>query len=660
MRYRQIHLDFHTSGKIPGIGSRFDPKDFAQTYKNAHVNAVNLFSKCHHGYSYHPTEIGEMHPHLEFDLLRAQVDALQAEGIKTPIYVSAVWDELAAAKHPEWRIVSPDGEQPMFYGEEAGGGWKFLDLSSPYVDYLISQIEEVVHLFPNLDGLWIDICFQLQSISPSALAGMASTGLDFQSEADRILFAEQTALAFYGRVRAIADKAGVPVFFNLGHLRRGRTDVLRRYFSHLEIESLPTGNWGYEHFPVSARYMEPLGMEYLGMTGKFHHMWGEMGGYKKPEALVYECGAMLAQGARICIGDHLHPSGRIDPSTYKAIGEAYKWVEDREPWCEGTANRAEIGVISTESIDKPAYGDRPEHHNAADDGVVRILLESKFTFDLLDEDSDYAPYRLLVLPDRVRIDAALKDKLDAYLAQGGRLLLTGASGIDGDTMLYPAGTEWHGTSPNKGGDFGLPVQDLRSSFVDEPLFYYAPAERLTLTSGKSLGDVYEPYFDRGENFSGHLNTPCQPDPSAYVFGARDGAVTRLAFPVFSAYYHAGAVAMLEIATRAIESALGRERMIRSDLPTGARATLRALPDGKGDVLHLVYATPVLRGVLREDNVQPIQDIVPLKDISVDLEARNVTSVRLVPEGTALEFDATGDRLRFRVPFIRAHQMVEVC
>ncbi|EAR51837.1 hypothetical protein OG2516_16089 [Oceanicola granulosus HTCC2516] len=659
MRFRQVHLDFHTSGKIPGIGSRFDPADFARTYKQAHVNAVNVFAKCHHGYSYHPTEVGEMHPHLEFDLLRAQVDALQAEGIKAPIYLSAAWDELVAAKHPDWRILSPDGGNPMFHGEEAGGGWKFMDLSSPYVDYLVAQIEEVARLFPNLDGLWIDICHQLQSVSPSALAGMEAAGLDPQREADRIDFSEQTALSFYGRVRAIADRAGVPVFFNLGHLRRGRADVLRKYFTHLEIESLPTANWGYEHFPVSARYLEPLGMDYLGMTGKFHHMWGEMGGYKKPEALIYECGTILAQGARVCIGDHLHPSGRIDPSTYKAIGQAYEWIEAREPWCEGTTNRAEIGVISVEAMERPSYADRPAHSCPADDGVVRVLMESRFTFDLLDEDSDLAPYRLVILPDLVRIDDALKAKLDAYLAQGGRLLLTGASGIDGETMHFSAGAEWHGTSPNKGGDYGLPIPDLRAGFVDEPLFYYMPAERLTVTTGESLGAVYEPYFDRGADFSGHLNTPAQPDPSDYAFGTREGAVTRLAFPVFSAYHHAGAVAMLEIAARVIDASLGRDRMIRSDLPTAARATLRAMPDGKGDVLHLLYATPVLRGVLRQDPVQPIQDIVPLRDVSLDIEARNVTSVRLVPEGTALDFQSDGDRLRFQVPVIRAHQMVEI-
>ena len=72
-------------------------------------------------------------------------------------------------------------------------------------------------------------------------------------------------------------------------------------------------------FPLSARYIDPLGIPFLGMTGKFHTHWGEVGGYKHPQALIYEVGAMLAQGARVSIGDHLHPSGQLETSTLRLV-----------------------------------------------------------------------------------------------------------------------------------------------------------------------------------------------------------------------------------------------------------------------------------------------------------------------------------------------------
>ena len=154
MRFRQIHLDFHTSGRIPGIGSAFDGKAFGKAFKDAYVDSVTVFSKCHHGWSYHPTEVGEIHPHLNFDLLRAQIDALHAVGINAPIYLTATWDELAAQRHPEWRTVSPEGGSPRAGTNPNGAGWAFLDYSTPYLDYLVAQTEEVMQRYPDGDGIF--------------------------------------------------------------------------------------------------------------------------------------------------------------------------------------------------------------------------------------------------------------------------------------------------------------------------------------------------------------------------------------------------------------------------------------------------------------------------------------------------------------------------
>ena len=56
--YRQIHLIITPRPLLERIGEDFDEKDFIQTLKQAHVNSINLFAKCHHGLYYYPTEIG--------------------------------------------------------------------------------------------------------------------------------------------------------------------------------------------------------------------------------------------------------------------------------------------------------------------------------------------------------------------------------------------------------------------------------------------------------------------------------------------------------------------------------------------------------------------------------------------------------------------------
>ncbi len=660
--WRQVHLDFHTSGEIPGVASAFDADAFARCFRDAHVGSVNLFAKCHHGLSYHPTEVGEMHPSLTFDLLGAQIEALQGVGIRTPIYISALWDELAAHRHPGWRAEDPDHTRFVQHGDADETGWKHLDLASPYRAYFLRQLEEVIARYPQAHGLWVDICFQRPSVSPYARDGMAALGLDPFDADDRELYAERLTLDFFADVQRRAAAGGMPCFFNLGHIRRGRTTVLRDHFSHLEIESLPTAGWGYEHMPVSARYVEGVGMPYLGMTGKFHHLWGETGGYKAPEALRYEAAAMMAHGARVCIGDHLHPTGETDPSTYAAIGAAFAHVEAAEPFVEGSRNVAEIAVLSEEAMRAPRFAGMPPQQNPIDDGCVRALLECRFLFDVIDRDADLSGYALLILPDAIPVDAALEAKIQTYLDGGGRLLITGASGVGPDRVAFPAGAEIDGLSPFAKGDYLLPPPDLRPEFVDRPLFTYMPSNRLRVTSGRALGEVFDPYFNRGRGrFSGHLHTPARPDPSGFAFGVEEGAVLRLAHPIFSIYHKVGSVAFLQVIERVVGRALGRPRLLQTSLPIAGRATLRRQDDKARHILHLLHANPVRRGYLRTDHVEPIQDLTPLQGVEIEIRLGTaVEAVRTAPEGQAVEFAQNeGGRLKFTLPCLQGHQMVEI-
>ncbi len=663
MRYRQVHLDFHTSERIPGIGSRFDADAFATAFADANVDSVTIFAKCHHGWSYHPTKVGKQHPNLDFDLTRAQLDALHKRGINAPIYISAGWDELAAREHAEWRVVSPEGDLVRMRAPPHGAGWAFLDFGSPYLDHLCNQIDEVMELFPDGDGVFIDICFQLVSVNAWSQAAMEARGLDWTNPDHRLDYTEEVQVNFYERVVGTVRKhdAETPLFFNFGHVRRGRRDMLT-YYTHLEVESLPTGGWGYDHFPTSARYFEPLGIDFLGMTGKFHHSWGEVGGYKKPEALIYECAAMLAQGARCSIGDHLHPTGAVDQTTYQTIGAAYAYVKACEPWAEGSRNVAEIGVVSTEAAARPRLIGIPEHHDDADEGALRVLLESSFTFDLLDFECDLGAYRLLILPDSIKVTPEIKSRIDTFVAAGGRVLLTGMSGIDSEKgFVLDVGAEWLGHSPFHGGDYLLPGESLRASFVGDPLFMYEPSERIRVTNGQSLGAIYEPYFDRTPvHFSGHRNTPNQPEPSGYDAGVESNGFFYLAHPLFSTYKRVGAVAMLEIAEKAIARALGRRRLVETSLPRAGRVTLRRQADQRRYVLHLLHATPALRGNIQGGNVQPIQDLVTLRDVSVDVGIdASAKVVRMAPSGEELEFSATDGRVRFSVPELTGQQLVEI-
>ncbi|WP_269522673.1 alpha-amylase family protein [Coraliomargarita parva] len=664
--FRQIHLDFHTSEAIDSIGVGFDKTKFQNTLLDAHVDSVTLFATCHHGWSYYNSEVGERHPNLDFDLLRAQYEACREVGINTPIYLTAGIHNRAAELHPEWLLVDPEGKAHS----NILPGFKMLSFHSPYLDHLCEQIEEVVSLFPEADGIFLDIISQADDCSVWALKHMQSKGLDPKSKEDRLQSRLDALHRYYERATESAQKLvpDMPVFHNSGNIPRGYRKIFK-YFSHYELESLPTGGWGYDHFPISAKYTHQLGHEYSGMTGKFHTTWGEFGGYKHPNALRYECCAMLAFGARCSVGDQLHPNALLDSSTYAIIGEAYQDVARKEAYVMGARNVADIAVLSSIAVQSEDAFRKSRRESDSDTGAVRVLLEAHFLFDVIDAEMDFDPYKLLVLPDDICVSVELEAKLRDYLSRGGKLLLSGESGIDPERgMIFDVGGQI-GEPSEYNPDYLLPAEALRPGFVNSPMVMYDASRRIQVMDGASLGDVYDPYFNRDwDHFCSHQHTPPRPEPSGYACGVRKGNVAYLAHPLFTIYRNYGQVALRQYISAVIEDLLSEPTVVLRGLPSTGRVSLMHQEAESRYVLHLLHANTISRGgashlsggthSANQCSYEVIEDLIPIHDIEVELVTREgLQAVRLEPSGETLGFEVKNGRVSFMVEKLSCHQMV---
>jgi Alpha-L-fucosidase len=337
--FRQIHLDFHTSPLIPDVAAEFDPDEFARTLKDAFVNSVTVFAKCHHGMSYYDTKVGIKHPALKRDLLGEMIAACHRYGIRTPVYISVVWDNWAAEHHPEWRQVNREGK---FVGAEPfQAGWRWLCLNTGYADYVAAQTEEVVKGY-EVDGVFFDIVMQWECYCEKCRRDMLAQGLDPENAEHARQFARQVCQRFMGRVNEIVHRhrPNATVYHN-SRLRIGTSREAHLY-THQEIESLPTGGWGYLHFPFFARYVRTVWREFLGMTARFHRSWADFGTLKTEAALAYECFHALALGGKCSIGDQLHPRGKLDKTVYdaSALSSAHRRVGRVVRRAEGVAEIA--------------------------------------------------------------------------------------------------------------------------------------------------------------------------------------------------------------------------------------------------------------------------------------------------------------------------------
>jgi len=656
LRFRQVHLDFHTSEAIAGIGSEFDADEFAHTLQAAHVNSVTCFSRGHHGMIFHDTERfpERRHPHLTCNLLKEQIDACHARDIRVPIYITVQWDLYTCRRHPEWIVADENGCLPGTKPFEAGF-YRRLCLNSPYVDEILEpQTIEVCETM-DADGFFFDIVSATPCCCRYCMQDMAEQGLDAANPEHRAQFADEVLFSFQQRMFS-AVRSRVPeatVFFNSGHCGPKHRKMIDA-FTHLELESLPSGGWGYMHFPLAQRYARGLGRDQMGMTGKFHTSWGDFQSFKNPAALEFECLNMLALGAKCSIGDQLHPTGKICAETYKLIGGAYEKVERAEPWCVKAAPVVDIALMTPEEFaGTGGHGGLP----GAAIGASRILQETRHQFDIIDSQSDLSGYKVVIMPDEISVDETLAAKLAAFTAGGGALLATYKSGLapQGDCFSVPElGVSYVGEAPYS-PDFIVPGE-LGQGLRDAGHVMYLKGLQVRAEDGTEvLCEMIRPYFNRTwEHFCSHAHTPAE-GPAEYPGAVKKDNCIYLMHPVFSLYDRRAPLWCKQLVANALEVLLP-EPVLRADAPSSALFTINRQNAEGRLVVHALHYVPERRG--REFDT--IEDVIPIYDIPVSVRVDSeIASVSLVPQRQAIEFEQADGRVQFTIPCVHGHQMVEL-
>ena len=651
MNFRQVHLDFHTGPHIPGVGSKFDKKQFQQALKAGHVNSITLFSKCHHGFSYHPSEYNDMHPSLDFDLLAAQIEAAHEIGVKTPVYISGGLDENYVRKHPEHRL-----EYFAEYTDEWTRRDNFneakyhqLCMNSPYLDVLAEQIKEVCRKY-DADGIFIDIVGVRPCTCSYCIKEMFARGMNPANYDDVLKLGEETYAKYLKTTREAIDsvKPGLPLFHNGGHIRQGRRDLAFAN-SHLELESLPTGGWGYDHFPFSAKYVENLGMQYLGMTGKFHFTWGEFGGFKHPNALRYEVALNAAMGAKTSIGDQLHPFGAMDMSTYELIGEAFAELEEKEPWLDGVTTVADIALLSKEAVsNRRADGKLHGGVCIEDTGANRILFEGKYAYSIIDCDCDFNKYKVIILADNLVLDEELTKMLKDYTANGGKILASGSSAIENGEFIFDLGAEYV-----REGEYNPSY--VRPNFDKNGSDYilYCPYNVVKATS-KELAKSVKPFFNRTpEHFCSHKHSPSSGESEgAGVTVGSEGAY--ISWEIFTEYAQNGDLCAKKVVMCALDELLGDNKTIVTTLGAQGVVNLMKQKEENRYVAHLVYGIPTKRG----SGVEIIEDLYPVYDIDFAVKIpETVKKVYLAPQGEEIPYTVENGYIKTKINKIDCHQMI---
>lgn len=528
------------------------------------------------------------------------------------------------------------------------GFYQALCVNTGYYDFLEALTLEIVDLLGDrLDGLFFDIVGNRSCTCAACRKEMEERGLDFGDAEITRKFGKFVMDRFKNRLSAVirAKKANCSIFYNAGHIGpyiRQSIDA----FSHFELESLPSGWWGYLHFPTTARYARTLGKPCLGMTGKFHTEWGDFHSLKNRAALEFECFRMLSFGFAVSVGDQLEPNGKLNPNTYRLIGDIYKQVEEREEWVKGSYALTEAAIVTPETTDQNV----PECIY----GAAQMLEELAVQFDIIDAEQEFGKYKLLILPESLRVGERFIERLNEYTAKGGAVLAVADGGMT-EKDEYPDcyGITYLGKS--EGNDFvvanaviGKDLPEGNEFVVETEACRFAPKRGTNTIMWAAM-----PYFYRsGTNFCSHLYTPSS-KTNLRPAVSRRGNVVVFSPKIFTHYRKKAPYWCKAMIRDALDLLLGEKKLLRHNGASTIQCSILEQREKNRYLLHILHYIPVRKCT----DIDIIEERTTTYGLEVELALpRRIHSARLVPEGVSLEI--IGGR-KLMIPKINGYQIVEL-
>jgi hypothetical protein len=198
---------------------------------------------------------------------------------------------------------------------------------------------------------------------------------------------------------------------------------------------------------------------------------------------------------------------------------------------------------------------------------------------------------------------------------------------------------------------------------------YAPASKISTTTGTSIGDVYPSFFNRkGRHFCSHQHAPADLSGKKWSAGSIHKNILYIAHPVFSIYRGFGQVALRQTVGKWLKDFLQKDLSVKTNLPSQARLTLNEQKNEKRYVTHLLFANKLYRGGEMHlsggtvsgalKGIEVIEELLPLSHTQVTLQIpEKIVGVTLEPQNEKIAFEIKDGQVSFEVKEFTCHQMV---
>lgn len=449
-RYNRLLLDMHIPDWDAALLAEYAPAQVARTQVAARAGSVMVYCQSHVGLCYWPTEVGRRHGAMkDRDWLGETIGQLRQAKCEVYGYYSVIFNNDAWLKHPAWRI-TPAPPLPVF----AGNGPRYGQVCPNHREYRQFVEAELTELLSRyvFDGFFFDmtfwrgvcLCESCRNRFRDETGGEIPPRIDW---ADPVWCAFQTARErwlheFAAFLTALAKRFGIAVVYHnfavsLFNWRFGITTDLARHSDFLGGDFYGDMD---EQF-LTSRFM--LNLSNTGpaefMTSRCLHLTDHVS-TKPVSQLRAQAFASLTAAAAFRLIDAIDPRGTICEEVYPILASVFESLEPYQSFLGGDPVEDVAVYLSDYSKMSPAenggdYTDAkaltlPAPHLTAARGAASALRRLRIPVGVITRRQldNLSHYPVVVLADATRLSAAEVIAFTAYVAGGGNLYVSGATG----------------------------------------------------------------------------------------------------------------------------------------------------------------------------------------------------------------------------------------
>ena len=515
--FRKVLITFVSPQWAMRRGARFNARECVDALDEAGARCLQVFAKDHYGYCYFRCSLGRPYP---TDVIGELFVEARARGMRTIPYYSVGFDAYATGVHPEWLHVDSQGKPRS----TPTGPFPWACLNSPYRDYCLQQIEELVRNY-DVDGIWLDIL----PLRPSSVALDARPGLTYVPDAPcycprcQVLYRQR-----YGQDVPLipTDEDRIRGF----HLRVDGARSFIREVARITKARRPDAIVTYNGSgkPVDAidaadlRSVEAHAPDY--MKASFFSRWGRQSGrmtelyspgglpgsglgfngwdLKPAELLELETAIVMAHGGVLWFCQNPYPDGSTDQAQYDSQKRVFTFVKTLEPYVRDARSVSDVALVFTnQPYSAPTHG-----HEAmtATEALHQALVHGHVQFDILRLPGDLGMYRVMVLAEQAVMTDGDAESIRRFVGDGGCLFATGASSLmdaEGAARANFAlsdvlGVDFRRHSQQPFVYLRLADRTLSDHIPDMPILVQMPSVEVEVTTGRVLGWAENPELKR--------------------------------------------------------------------------------------------------------------------------------------------------------------------